>query len=318
MCKGLPFGRSFLTDHTEGEYVTKSIGWIGVGLMGEAMAERLLAAGIDVTVWNRTPAKCAALVEKGARLVPRPADAAAETVVFSMVMDDAALKSLWSREGGVLEGSARVWVDCSSVSPEAAAEAADAARERGITMISAPVSGNPSVVRAGNLIFAASGPAAAIEEARPYFAVIGRALHIVGDAQQATVVKLCTNALLGVVMQAVSEVVVLGERSGIARAALMEFINDSAVGSPFTAYKTQSIVNLDFTPTFTAEALRKDLRLALSLADSVEVAMPVVGETEHQLDRVVDTQNGSVLDFASTLLLVAKDARLELRLEETS
>jgi 3-hydroxyisobutyrate dehydrogenase len=308
-------GRSFLTDHTEGEYVTKSIGWIGVGLMGEAMAERLLAAGIDVTVWNRTPAKCAALVEKGARLVPRPADAAAETVVFSMVMDDKALKDLWSAEGGVLGGNARVWVDCSTVSPEAAKEAAQAARERGVTMISAPVSGNPGVVRAGNLIFAVSGPAEAIEEASPFFAAIGRGHHIVGDAQQAVVVKLCTNAFLAVVMQTLSEVAVLGEKSGVTRGALMEFINDSAVGSPFTAYKTQSIVNLDFTPTFTAEALRKDLRLALSLADSVEVAMPVVGETEHQLDRVVDTQNGSVLDFASTLLLVARDSNLDLQPE---
>lgn len=295
--------------------MTKSIGWIGVGLMGEAMAERLLAAGMEVAVWNRTPAKCAGLVKKGARLVARPADAASQDVVFSMVMDDSALRALWSMEGGVLEGNARVWIDCSSVSPEAAAEASMAASERGITMISAPVSGNPSVVRAGNLIFAASGPAAAIDAARPYFAAIGRAIHVVGDAQQATVVKLCTNALLGVVMQALSEVVILGEKSGVTRAALMDFINDSAVGSPFTAYKTPTIVNLDFTPTFTAEALRKDLRLALSLADSADVVMPVVGETEHQLNRVVATQGANGLDFASTLLLVAKDAQLELGAE---
>lgn len=294
---------------------TTSVGWIGAGRMGEAMVERLLAADIGVAVWNRTLEKCVALVEKGARLAANPAEAAAEGIVFSMVLDDKALQDLWSQEGGILDGGARIWIDCSSVSPKAATAAANVARDRGVMMISAPVSGNPSVVRAGNLIFAVSGPVEAVEEVRPYFDAIGRALHIVGDAQQATVVKLCTNALLGVVMQTLSEVVVLGEKSGVARGALMEFINDSAVGSPFSSYKTRSIVNLDFTPNFTSEALHKDLLLALSLAKQADVAMPVVGETEHQIDRLVETEVGIGLDFASALLLVAKDSHLKIQPE---
>ena len=295
--------------------MTTSVGWIGAGRMGEAMVEKLLAANVGVAVWNRSPEKCAPLVEKGARLAASPAAAAAEGVVFSMVLDDTALTDLWSREDGVLGSGARIWVDCSSVSPEASSAAADAARARGVVMISAPVSGNPGVVRAGNLIFAVSGPAEAIAEVRPYFEAIGRAFHIVGDAQQATVVKLCTNALLGVVMQTLSEVAVLGEKSGVTRSALMEFINDSAVGSPFSSYKTAALVNLDFAPTFTSEALRKDLRLALSLAKQADVSMPIVGETEHQIDRLVETEIGSGLDFAATLLLVANDSNLQIQPE---
>lgn len=294
---------------------SKSVGWIGAGRMGEAMVERLLASEIVVAVWNRTPAKCDALVEKGARLAETPAVAAAEGVVFSMVLDDTALKDLWSGKDGVLDGGAHIWIDCSSVSPEAAAEASEAARARGVTMISAPVSGNPGVVRAGNLLFAVSGPATAIEEVRPYFEVIGRALHVVGDAQQATVVKLCTNALLGVVMQTLSEVAVLGEKSGVARSGLLAFINDSAIGSPFSSYKTPALVDLDFTATFTTEAQRKDLRLALALAAKAGVVMPVVGETESQFDRLVETSVGSGLDIASAFLLVARDSHLDIAAE---
>lgn len=295
--------------------MTETVGWIGVGRMGEAMVERLLAADIGVAVWNRTPAKCARLVEKGARHAVSPADAASERVVFSMVLDDTALKDLWSAEDGVLEGNARVWIDCSTVSPEAAAEAAQAARDRGVTMISAPVSGNPGVVRAGNLIFAVSGPADAIEEASPFFAAIGRGHHVVGDAQQAVVVKLCTNAFLAVVMQTLSEVAVLGEKSGVKRGALMEFINDSAVGSPFSTYKTPALMNLDFSPTFATEAQLKDLDLIHTLAAEAGAVMPAVAETEKQFKRLVETGVGSGLDIAATLLLVARDSNLDIQPE---
>jgi 3-hydroxyisobutyrate dehydrogenase-like beta-hydroxyacid dehydrogenase len=232
-----------------------------------------------------------------------------------MVLDDKALKDLWSAEDGVLSGSARIWIDCSTVSPEAAAEAAQAARERGVTLISAPVSGNPGVVRAGNLIFAVSGPADAVEEAVPFFAAIGRGHHVVGDAQQAVVVKLCTNAYLAVVMQTLSEVAVMGEKSGVKRGALMEFINDSAVGSPFSNYKTPALVDLDFSPTFAVEAQLKDLRLIHSLAASVGAVMPSVAETENQFTRLVETGVGSGLDIAAALLLVARDSNLDIQPE---
>ncbi|MDH6254766.1 NAD(P)-dependent oxidoreductase [Aurantimicrobium minutum] len=289
-----------------------SIGWIGAGKMGEAMIERLLDGGVSVSVWNRTPEKCAALIERGATAAATPAVAAAENVVFSIVLDDSALRDLYEREDGVLSGSATVWVDCSSVSPGAAKAAAEAAAAKGVKFVSAPVSGNPGVVRAGRLIFAVSGPPAAIDSARPYFDVIGRAVHVVGDSNQASVVKICTNALLGVLMETLSEVAILGEKSGVKREALLNFINDSAVGSPFSTYKTAALVNLDFTPTFTSEAQRKDLRLALSLADEAGASMPLVFATEKEFDRLVTSGVGAGLDIASAIAQVALDSEIEI------
>lgn len=289
-----------------------SIGWIGAGKMGEAMIERLLDGGVAVSVWNRTAEKCAALIERGATAAATPADAAAENVVFSIVLDDSALRDLYEREDGVLSGSATVWVDCSSVSPGAAKAAAEAAAAKGVKFVSAPVSGNPGVVRAGRLIFAVSGPEAAIDSARPYFDVIGRAVHVVGDSNQASVVKICTNALLGVLMETLSEVAILGEKSGVKREALLNFINDSAVGSPFSTYKTAALVNLDFTPTFTSEAQRKDLRLALSLADEAGASMPLVSATEQEFDRLVTSGVGAGLDIASAIAQVALDSEIEI------
>jgi 3-hydroxyisobutyrate dehydrogenase-like beta-hydroxyacid dehydrogenase len=203
-------------------------------------------------------------------------------------------------------------VDCSSVSPVAAKAASEAAAAKGVQFVSAPVSGNPGVVRAGRLIFAVSGAETAIETARPFFDVIGRAVHVVGDSNQASVVKICTNALLGVLMETLSEVAILGEKSGVKREDLLNFINDSAVGSPFSTYKTAALVNLDFTPTFTSEAQRKDLRLALSLAESAGASMPLVAATESEFDRLVTTGVGAGLDIASAIAQVAKDSNITL------
>jgi 3-hydroxyisobutyrate dehydrogenase-like beta-hydroxyacid dehydrogenase len=289
-----------------------SVGWIGAGKMGEAMIERLLDGGVAVKVWNRTPEKCAALIDRGAQAAQTPADAASQEVVFSIVLDDNALRELYEREDGVLSGSASVWVDCSSVSPSAAQAAAKAAAARGVKFVSAPVSGNPGVVRAGRLIFAVSGPEAAIEKASPFFDVIGRAVHVVGDANQATVVKICTNALLGVLMETLSEVAILGETNGVKREALLNFINDSAVGSPFSTYKTPALVSLDFTPTFTSEAQRKDLRLALSLAEEKGASIPLIHATEVEFDRLVESGVGSGLDIASVISQVALDSEIDI------
>jgi 3-hydroxyisobutyrate dehydrogenase len=292
-----------------------SLGWLGAGKMGEAMIERLLDAKIGVSVWNRTPEKCEALVQRGATLASTPAQAASAELVFSMVLDDTALRDLYEREDGVLSGSAKVWVDCSSVSPDAALLAAQAAAARGVAFVSAPVSGNPSVVRSGRLIFAVSGPQAAIESARPVFDAIGRAVHIVGETNQASVVKICTNALLGVLMETLSEVAVLGEKNGVLRKDLLSFINDSAVGSPFSAYKTDALVKLDFTPTFTSEGQRKDLHLALSLAEARGASMPVVESTSAQFDRLASSELGQGKDIASAIAQVAHDSQIVLKPE---
>jgi 3-hydroxyisobutyrate dehydrogenase len=293
------------------------VSWLGVGRMGEAMAERLLAAGVAVQAWNRTPDKVAGLVTRGATLLAAPALSEAP-VAFSMVLNDGALDALWQADDGILGGAQRpgVWVECSTVSPEASQRAADAAAARDVAFVCAPVSGNPLVVRSGNLIFAVSGPPAAVASVTPLLSHIGRAVHVVGGAHEARVVKLATNLVLAVLTQALAEALVLGQSHGVRRAALMEFINDSAIGSPFTRYKTDAFVRLDLEPAFTPEGQRKDLRLALRLGAEHEVPMAVSSATEVEFSRLVASGLGEGRDFASLILLAARDAGITIEPEQ--
>ena len=294
-----------------------SVAFLGLGRMGSVMASRLLDAGTALAVWNRTSAKCDPLVSRGADRLARLSDAATREVVFSMVLDDGALAALHDPRTGILSGavgtrSVTVWIDGSTVSPQAAIAAAEAAAAAGIAYVSAPVSGNPGVVESGNAIFAVSGDAGGLDLAEQLCLRMGRAVHRVGSRAEANVVKLCTNALLGVTMQSLAEIAVLADRGGVARAALLGFVNDSAIGSPFSRYKTPPLVELDFPVAFTPEGQRKDIRLALDLARETEVPMPVLTETEVAYSRLVASGLGDGRDFASLILAVARDAGVSL------
>lgn len=292
-----------------------TVGWIGLGRMGAAMVSRLMDSGADVAVYNRTASKGDPFVERGAKRLSTVADAAGRDVVFSMVLDDAALANLHDPETGLFSTDDRritVWIDGSTVSAGAATRAAEAARAAGVVFVSAPISGNPTVVESGNAIFAISGESAALDVAEDIVSRIGRAVYRVGEANQANVIKLCVNALLAVTMQSVAEIAVLADRAGVSRAALMGFLNDSAIGSPFTKYKTANVVELEFPPTFTPEGQRKDIRLAIDLAHELEVPMPVLNTTEVAFSRLVSGGLGENRDFAALILEVARDAGYEL------
>jgi 3-hydroxyisobutyrate dehydrogenase len=298
-----------------------SVAWVGLGRMGTVMAGRLLDAGTPLSVWNRTPAKADALVERGATRLPSVAEAASCDAVFSMVLDDHALAALHDPDAGLFSGPTggrrvQVWIDGSTVSVTAAEAAAKAAAAAGVAYVSAPVSGNPGVVEAGNAIFAVSGDEAGLTVAEELCGRIGRLVHRVGSGAEANVVKLCTNALLAVTMQSLAEVAVLADKAGVSRAALMAFVNESAIGSPFSRYKTANIVGLEFPVAFTPEGQRKDIRLALDLAREREVPMPVLSETEVAYSRLVSGGLGEGRDFAALILAVARDAGLELEPQE--
>lgn len=293
-----------------------SVAWLGLGRMGTVMVERLLDAGFEVGVWNRTPERAEPLLAKGATRIEALPDALDRDVLYSMVLDDAALARLHDPDDGLFSGAqgrrARTWIDGSTVSVGAAARATAAAAADGVGYVSAPVSGNPGVVTAGRAIFAVSGPEEDVARAAPVLDALGRATHVVGSAAEANVVKLATNGLLAVVMQSLAELVVLGEKAGVPRDRLLAFINDSAVGSPFSSYKTAALVGLDFTPTFTTEGQRKDVRLALDLAAGLETPMPVLSTTEVAFSRTIASGLGAGRDLAAVLLTAARDAGLRL------
>jgi 3-hydroxyisobutyrate dehydrogenase len=293
------------------------LGWIGAGRMGFALASRLLAAGHDVAVYNRTRAKAEPLAEQGATLVDSPADLADRDIVFTMVGGDRDFQHVVIGDGGLLsrEGAApRVLVDSTTISPRASQVVRDAAAERNTAVIAAPVSGNPKVVAAGKLTIVASGPEEAFALARPYLELFGAGVTYVGEGDRARLVKICHNLMLGIVAQTLAEIAVLAEKGGVSRADLMAFLNDSVMGSMFTRYKTPAYVNLDFTPTFTPALLLKDFHLGFDAARELEVPMPVAAAAEQVVQSLVGNGYDDV-DFAALLEQEAKAAGLELHPE---
>ncbi|MFI0374114.1 NAD(P)-dependent oxidoreductase [Actinomadura sp. 1N219] len=299
---------------SSGDAPSMKIGWIGAGRMGAAMARRLLAAGYDVAVYNRTRAKAVPLAEAGATVVDRPVELAGRDVVFTMVAASADLVAVTTGDGGLLTDPERVpsvLVDSSTVSSAASADVRRAVAKRGAGFLAAPVSGNPKVVESGLLTLAVSGPRPVFDRMRPVLEPLGRGVTYVGEEETARLVKICHNVFLGVVTQALAEIVVLAERGGGDRAGFLDFLNNSVMGSVFTRYKTPALVNLDFTPTFTMPLLRKDFDLGLDAARELEVPMPVAAATAQLVASAVGAGHRDE-DFATLILEQARRSGIKL------
>jgi len=292
------------------------LGWIGTGRMGYAMAARLLHAGCQVVVYNRTRAKAEPLVALGASIVDSAAALAGCDIVFTSVSTSDDLISVITGPRGLLTGhqTPKLLVDTSSVSEEASAKMRAAAAKRGTQMLAAPVSGNAKVVETGKLTLVVSGPADAYKMALPFLDKLGAGVTYVGEGELARIVKICHNLLLGVITQCLAEITVLAQKAGVPRSALLDFINHSVMGSQFTTYKAPAFVNLDFKPTFTAPLLRKDLDLGLAAGKKLGVPLPLVQLTCDLVQQVID-QGETERDFAVLLLRAAKSAGIELQPE---
>lgn len=280
------------------------------------MAERLLAAGHGLAVYNRTREKARPLADKGAEIVDSIADLRSCDVVFVTVASSADLLDVVCGDEGLLGGSKApsIMVDCSTVSQEASAQAREAAEARGVGFLAAPVSGNPKVARAGKLTMAVSGPNDVFDAVYPYLTTVAREATYVGEGDVSRLVKLCHNLLLGVVIRSLAEVTVLAEKGGVRRSDFLAFLNDSVMGSMFTGYKTPAMVNLDFAPTFTTRLLHKDFDLGLDAARTLETPMPVAALVHQLLQEGIGEGIGD-MDFAAMLRLVARGAGLELHSE---
>lgn len=298
----------------------RKLGWVGAGRMGSSLASRLLNAGCDVAVYNRTRAKTAPLADLGATVVDSPRDLADREIVFTMVSGPADFKEVVCGEHGLLADenhAPRVIVDSTTVSPAASAEVRLATERRGTQLVAAPVSGNPKVVDVGKLTIVASGPEDAFDLVRPLLELLGAGVTYVGEGERARLVKICHNVMLGVVAQSLAEITVLAEKGGIARADFLDFLNSSVMGSMFTRYKTPALVNLDFTPTFTPELLLKDFDLGFEAARGHGVPMPVAAAAA-EIVRAMQGSGYEDKDFAALLEIEARGAGLELMPEDTA
>ena len=295
------------------EVTEHRLGWLGTGRMGSALVRRLLAAGCEVAVYNRTRAKAEPLAAAGAVIASSAAELADRDIVFATVgtpqdLLDAVLGPAGLISGG---GAPKIVVDASTISVEASERVRERLAAHGTDLLAAPVMGNPKVAEVGRLTLAVSGPRAAFDTAQPYLDLLGAGATYVGEGELARTVKICHNLFLGVVTQSLAEVTILAQQSGISRQAFLACLNNSVMGSTFTRYKSPALVNLDFHPTFTATLLRKDFDLGLAAAREREVPLPVAALVHQIIQGLIGLGRGDD-DFAALIELEAMTSGLTL------
>ena len=293
-----------------------TIGWVGTGKMGFPMAARLIEAGVDVTVYNRTASKAEPL---GVSLVEKPADLADRDIVYTIVTDDKALLETTVGPNGVLSSKTKpkILIDSSTVSLEVSEKIRGQANEQGVIFLAAPISGNGNAVKAGQATLGVSGPRAGYDLVEQYLLKLGRGVTYLGEGDASRIAKLAHNVLLGIIAQCLAEITVFSEKGGVKRHAFLEYLNKSVMGSTFTSYKTPALVNLDFTATHSSEMLRKDMELALVAARNMEVPMPITNMTRDIIQKLIGLGYGGD-DFAALIEMQAKFSGYEIKSEEIS
>ena len=304
---------------------SQTVGWIGLGRMGTPMVEKIIGAGYQVAIWNRTRAKAEPLVALGARIVERPVDLAEVDVLFTMVSTGGDLKEVYFGANGVLTktDTPKILIDCSSIGAEDSSKIRDQINDRGSDFLAAPVSGNGKCVKAGKLSAVVSGNREAYDKIKGILNCFAlRGSSYVGEGELARFCKIAHNVLLGVYTQNLAEITILAERAGVARSDFLDFINNSVMGSIFSKYKTPAFVNLDWTTTFTPTLLRKDLDLGLQAARELGVSMPVSAATREALQSHFgaaslksNTKEYLEKDFSALLETVALNAGISLASE---
>ena len=264
------------------------IGWIGVGRMGAPMAARLVKAGYDVSIWNRTRAKAETAELKGAKVVASRSELAGVDVLFTMLSTGKDVADVcFGAEGMFRDGlkhMPKMLVDCSTIGMDESADIRKGLDKLGVKFLAAPVSGNPKCVRAGKFCCVVSGPKDAYETVKPLLlAIAPRGAAYAGEGELARMCKIAVNLMLAVVSENMMEVTLLAQKAGVPRHAFLQFLNDSVMGSTFTRYKTPALVNLDWTTTFPLGGQRKDVDLGLALARQLEVPMPITAATREMV-----------------------------------
>jgi 3-hydroxyisobutyrate dehydrogenase-like beta-hydroxyacid dehydrogenase len=254
-----------------------SVGFIGLGLMGRAMAANILKAGFPLTVWNRTASRAEELVASGARVARTPREAAASAdVLFTIVSDPPALESvLWGADGalaGLRAGS--VLVDSSTVSPALARRISAACAERGAECLDAPVTGGTWGAEKGELVFMVGGKSEVLARVQPVLNAMGKRFFQLGGSGAGQAVKLGMNLILALEVGALAEALALVQGAGIPGQRLVEVMQASMARAPVLDVKAPLILERKYAPSFPLRLMHKDLGLALDLANQLGVALP--------------------------------------------
>ena len=250
----------------------ENYGFLGLGIMGSAMAENLLKAGFKVTVWNRSPEKCAALAAMGASVAATPAEVTAScAITIAMLADPAAAREVCLGPEGALEGigAGRGYVDMSTVDAETALEIGAAIAKKGGRFLEAPVSGSKKPAQDGTLIILAAGDQGLFDQALPLFDKMGKKSLFLGELGRGAQMKLIVNMMMGGMMAILCEGLALAGKAGLESADLLEVVDAGAIANPMFKMKGAQIAQGTFAPAFPLKHMQKDLRLAVALGDTL-------------------------------------------------
>ncbi len=262
------------------------LGFIGLGVMGRGLTKRLMEAGHTVTGYNRTRSKAEKLIEQGMKWADSPrAVAEASDITFSMIANTKALEAISEGDDGLLAGLSpgKIYVDISTVTPEASRRLAKKVAEKGAAMLDAPVSGSVSTLEAGKLTMMVGGDPEVYEKVKPIFLDIGPKATHVGANGLAVAMKIATNLSLAVQMLAFSEGVLLAEKSGIPRTTAVEVLVNSVIASPMVKYRGPFVLEMPQEAWFNVNMMQKDLNFALELGRELDVPLPTTSLTNEFL-----------------------------------
>jgi 3-hydroxyisobutyrate dehydrogenase-like beta-hydroxyacid dehydrogenase len=287
------------------------VAFLGLGIMGRAMATNLSKAGHEVTVWNRTAGKDV----EGARTAASPAEAARGVeVVWMCVSDTKAVESVLFGAQGVHEVLAQgmTIVDSSTISPSATRQFAERVRAVGVDYVDAPMTGSKAGAESGTLIFILGGGESSIEKVKPLFAAMGKKIFRMGETGKGQTAKLVMNLQIALIYEGFAEALTLATKLGVDAEVLLPLIQASMVHSGVVEYKAPFVLKRDFSPNFPLRLMYKDLRLALEAAKEVRVKLPGL-ETVEEIYEVAAEDGHGDLDYAATLTLLEKWAGVEVK-----
>jgi 3-hydroxyisobutyrate dehydrogenase-like beta-hydroxyacid dehydrogenase len=287
------------------------VGFLGLGIMGHAMATNLVKAGHEVSVWNRTPGK---LVE-GAGMAPTPAAAAlGAEVVWLCVADTAAVEEVLFGTEGVEQSLAEgmIIADSSTISPSATVKFAERVRARGADYVDAPMTGSKIGAANGTLIFMVGGEGATIERLNPLFAAMGKKIFRMGATGKGQATKLAMNLQIALIYEGFAEALTLATKLGVDPQQLVALTEATMVKSGVVEYKAPFVLQRDFTANFPLRLMHKDILLALAAAKEARVKLPAL-ETVEEIYEMATEDGHRDLDYAATLTLLEKWAGVQVK-----
>lgn len=297
-----------------------NVGFLGLGIMGAPMAKRLLGAGHRVTVWSHNGDKAKALARAdGADWAATPAEVAtASDYCFVCVGDTAMSREVLLGAAGLIEGAREgtVVVDCSTISPMASREMSRALNAKGVHLLDAPCTGSKAGAETGTLLFMVGGDKGVFTQARPIFEAMGTKLYYCGSAGMGLHAKITQNLILGNLLQAFNEGLVLSTKAGVDPELMLEILNNSGARSGLVEAKAPAVFRGDFEPTFSVRWMEKDLALGLEVGAELGVPIPVTAVSQQMLRAAIAKGYGDE-DICGSIRVLEETAGCAVRRVKT-